>query len=183
MDLSFLDQLDQPVPRPTHPAALCVDELLKSCSITRGRSSGPGGQHRNKVETHITIVHEPSQIDAQAGERRIAKENQSVAIRRLRLKLAMGVRIEVPNGEIRSKLWKSRCVNNRIVCNPSHADYPSLLAEALDVVDACGLDVKKASVRLACSSTQLIRFIADHAPALEMLNQAREVRGMHKLKA
>ncbi len=183
MPKDFLDQLDQPADRPTHPAAFDVETLLKDCTITRGRASGPGGQHRNKIETHITIVHNPTGISAQAGERRLAKENQSVAIRRLRLKLAMGVRIEVPAGDIRSPLWRTRCVKNRIVCNPKHADYPSLLAEALDVIEACGFDVKKASVRLACSTTQLIRFIADHRPALDQLNQSREDRGLHKLKA
>ncbi len=180
MDFDFLDQ---PVDRPIHPAALDVETLLKDCTISRGRASGPGGQHRNKVETHITVVHNPSGIDAQAGERRLAKENQSVAIRRLRLKLAMEIRIEVPAGEIRSQLWKSRCIKNRIVCNPKHADYPSLLAEALDVIEACGFDLKKASARLECSTTQLIRLIGDHRPALEQLNQSREDRGLHRLKA
>ncbi len=179
MDFDFLDQ---PVDRPIHPAALDKEMLLKDCTITRGRASGPGGQHRNKVETHITVLHKPSGIDAQAGERRLAKENQSVAIRRLRLKLAMGIRVEVPNGDIRSALWKTRCVKKRIVCNPKHRDYPSLLAEALDVIEACGFDVKRAAARLECSTTQLIRLIGEHRPALEQLNQSREDRGLHRLK-
>ena len=182
MGMDFLEKLDQPVQRPVHPAALATDELLKECSMTRGRASGPGGQHRNKVETHITITHTPSGIDAQAGERRLAKENQSVAIRRLRQKLAMQIRVEVPAGEIRSELWRRRCVKKRIVCNPKHTDYPSLLAEALDVIDASGFDLKKAATRLECSTTQLLRFVADHPPALEMLNQSREDRGLRRLK-
>jgi len=182
MGSDFLDQLDQPVERPIHPAALEMDSLLKECTVSRGRASGPGGQHRNKVETHITITHTPSGIDAQAGERRLAKENQRVAIRRLRLKLAMGVRIEVPTGDIRSKLWRQRCKKNKIVCSPKHADYPSLLAEALDVIEACGFDLKKASTRLECSSTQLLRFIADHPPALEQLNQSRQDHGLRRLR-
>lgn len=181
--MDFIDKLDQPVSRPTHPAAYDKEKLLRECSVTRGRASGPGGQHRNKVETHITIVHDPSGIDAQAGERRLAKENLSVAIRRLRLKLAMGVRIDVPAGDIRSELWRRRCVKKRIVCSPKHADYSSLLAEAFDVIDACGFDVKKAAVRLECSSTQLIRFIAEHPPAFERLNQSREDHGLHRLRA
>ena len=183
MDLNFLDQLDRPVERPVHPAALDIETLLKHCKITKGRASGPGGQHRNKVETHITITHTPTGIDAQAGERRLVRENQRVAIRRLRLRLAMGVRLDVPNGDIRSKLWRQRCVKKRIVCNPKHADYPSLLAEALDVIEACCDDVKKASIRLECSSTQLIRLLADHPPALEQLNKSRQVQGLRKLNA
>ncbi len=183
MDGDFLDFLDQPVERQPHPASYESERLMKECTLTRGRASGPGGQHRNKVETHITIVHNPSGIDAQAGERRLAKENQSVALRRLRLKLAMGIRIEVPAGEIQSALWKTRCVKGRIVCNPKHTDFPSLLAEALDVIEACGLDVKKAGLRLGCSTTQLVRLIAEHRPAFEQLNQSREDRGFHRLKA
>ncbi|MDF1809152.1 MAG: peptide chain release factor-like protein [Phycisphaerales bacterium] len=180
--MDFLEHLDRPVERPIHPAALSKDELLKECTITRGRASGPGGQHRNKVETHITVIHDPSGIEAQAGERRLAKENQSVAIRRLRLKLAMGVRVEVPPGDIRSELWRRRCVKNRIVCNPKHEDYPSMLAEVFDLIDDSGFDIKPAAIRLECSSTQLLRFVADHPPAFEQLNQSREDRGLRRLK-
>ena len=183
MSKDFPEQLGQPVQRPTHPAALDTEVLLKVCTITRGRASGPGGQHRNKVETHITVEHKPSGIDAQAGERRLAKENKSVAIRRLRLRLAMGIRLDVPAGDIRSTLWKTRCVKRRIVCNPKHTDFPSLLAEALDVIEACGLDVKKASARLECSTTQLVRFVADHRPSFDQLNQSREDHGLHRFRA
>ncbi len=180
----YLDSLlnEKPVNRPTHPAALDEESLLKDCTITRGRSLGPGGQHRNKVETHITIEHVPSGIDAQAGERRLAKENQAVAIRRLRHKIAMNLRIDVPAGDIRSELWKQRCVKKRIVCSSKHWDYPSLLAEAFDVIDACNFDMKKAAARLGCSGTQLNRFIGDHPPAFEKLNQSREDRGLHRLR-
>ncbi|MGV6815074.1 MAG: peptide chain release factor family protein [Phycisphaerales bacterium] len=182
MGMDFLDQLDQPVERPVHPAVLDREALLKECVISRGRASGPGGQHRNKVETHITITHQPTGIEAQAGERRLAKENQGVAIRRLRLKLAMGVRVEVPAGDIRSELWRRRCVKKRIVCNPMHYDFPSLLAEALDVIEVSGFDMKKAATRLECSASQLIRMVADHPPAFEQLNQSRQDRGLRRLR-
>ena len=183
----FFDQLDHSIDGDSigtgiHPAALDEASLLKVCVITRGRSSGPGGQHRNKVETHITVVHKPSGIDAQAGERRLAKENRSVAIRRLRLKLAMHLRTVVPAGEIRSDLWKQRCVKRRVACNPKHWAYPALLAEALDVIHASALDMKAAAARLECSTTQLTRLIADHRPAFEMLNQSREDQGFHRLR-
>jgi hypothetical protein len=182
MDFSFLDKLDEPVERPQHPASLEPDALMRECTLTRGRASGPGGQHRNKVETHITIVHEPTGIEAQAGERRLAKENQRVAVRRLRLNLATAHRVIVPEGEIRSALWKSRCKNKKIVCSVRHADFPSMLAEALDVIDACGYDTRKAAVRLQCSGSQLVRLLADHPPALAKFNDERRLRSMRPLK-
>lgn len=182
MDFSFLDNLDKPVERPIHPAALDLDALMKQCTLTRGRTSGPGGQHRNKVETHITIVHDPTGIEGQAGERRLAKENQRVAIKRLRLNLATAHRVLVPDGEIRSELWKSRCKNRKIVCAVRHDDFPSMLAEAMDVLEACGYDTRKASVRLQCSGSQLVRLLGDHPPALAKFNDERRLRSMRQLK-
>lgn len=173
---------EQPVERPTHPAALADDELLAQCETTRSRTGGPGGQHRNKVETAVTLTHQPTGISATASERRSVRENRPVAIRRLRLALATEHRVAVPVGEIRSALWKERCQGTRVVVNPKHHDYPALLAEALDVIDACGYDTAKASKRLACTASQLCRLIRHHPPAWVALNKARESRGFRVLR-
>jgi hypothetical protein len=166
-----------------HPSTIPEDELLKQCSLSKGRSSGPGGQHRNKVETKVTLVHNPTGIEAHASERRSAEENRRVALRRLRLALATKLRGGVGAGDVRSELWKSRCTpEGRIVCNPDHRDYPALLAEALDVIEACALDVKKAAIRLCCSASQLIKLVKEHPPAMEEVNRGRERRGLHHLQ-
>ncbi|MBM4109202.1 MAG: peptide chain release factor-like protein [Phycisphaerae bacterium] len=169
--------------RPIHPAALPDDELLKDVEESRSRASGPGGQHRNKVETRATLVHTPTGVSAQAGERRSLQENRKVALFRLRLALATQVRRAVAPGDARSALWRSRCdaATGRIACNPEHHDFPALLAEALDHVWSCGLDVKKAAARLACSASQLVKLIKDHPHALFELNRARAEHGMHAL--
>jgi hypothetical protein len=166
----------------THPAALQDDELLRQCEWGRSRGSGPGGQHRNKVETKVTIVHPATGIEAQAGERRSAAENKRVALTRLRLLLATRVRTPVPEGDARSELWRSRCSGGRIVCNPGHRDYPALLAEALDMVESCGQDVRRAAMRLGCTPTQLVKLIREHAPAFEAMNRARAGAGMTTLR-
>jgi hypothetical protein len=79
-----------------HPACLDDDALLAQCTITAGRSGGPGGQNRNKVATLITIAHKPTGHAAHAGERRSQLENKQVALRRLRLILATHVRVAAP---------------------------------------------------------------------------------------
>ena len=56
-----------------------------------------------------------------------------------------------------------------------------MLSEALDAVDAKEYDIPKAAAALACSSSQLIRFVARIPEALEWLNAQRQARGMHKL--
>ncbi|MBX3323404.1 MAG: peptide chain release factor-like protein [Phycisphaeraceae bacterium] len=173
---------DAPVQRPVHPASLPIEELLRACSITTRRSGGPGGQRRNKVETAIELLHTPTGIAAAASERRSVNENRPVAVRRLRLALATEIRMAVPSGEIRSDLWRARCRNGRIVCNPLHWDYPSLLAEALDVLEACGYDSAKAAIRLECTTSQLHKLIQNQPPAWAKLNQERVRHGMHSLK-
>ena len=46
-----------PESQPPHPCDLQLEDLLARCQVTRTRGSGPGGQHRNKVETAIVIKH------------------------------------------------------------------------------------------------------------------------------
>ncbi len=180
MDLGILDK---PADRPLHPAMLDEAELLKSVTMERGRSGGPGGQHRNKNETAVTLTHEPTGISAQAGERRYAEINRQMALRRLRLRLAVEHRVELPAGDVRSEMWRERCRKRRIACSERHGDFPAMMAEALDVIAASGWDQKQAAVRLDVSATQLIRFVATHAPALVMWNEQRERRGMGTLRA
>lgn len=166
----------------SHPAALEEAELLRQCEKERSRSGGPGGQHRNKVETMVSLTHTPTGVEAHAGERRSVRENMPVAVRRLRLALAVRVRCPVPLGEARSALWLSRTRGGRIVCSVEHRDYPAMLAEALDMVGACGLDAKKAALRLGVTPTQLVRFVGDHPPALEWWNAGRLAAGEHPLR-
>ena len=169
------------VPRP-HPASLDDDALLGQCTIGKGRSGGPGGQHRNKVETTVFITHKPTGLESHAGERRSAGENRSEAIFRIRLRLAVGVRSIVPAGDARSDLWKSRVSKGRIACSPRHRDYPSMLAEAMDMLAACGWNEKTAAVRLECTPTQLIGLVRTHAPALVRVNDERGKKKLHALR-
>lgn len=172
-----------PVPRP-HPATLDDDALLRVCHVGRGRASGPGGQHRNKVETLVELTHEPTGVHVHAGERRSAQQNKHVATFRLRLALAVRCRAPVPLGEARSELWLSRCPDaggGRIACNAEHRDYPSLVAEALDVLWACSMETGRCAARLCCTPSQLVKLLQDHPPAIVWVNQQRAERGLHAL--
>ncbi len=63
------------------------ETLEAEVQITFVRAGGPGGQHRNKTETGVRIVHPPSGITVQATERRSQLQNKELAFERLIEKL------------------------------------------------------------------------------------------------
>lgn len=157
---------------------------MKGCEVVRGRASGPGGQNRNKVETHVEIRHVATGIIGQAGERRSQEENRKVAVRRLRLALAVGVREPVARGEVRSEAWMRHAEegSGRIRCSEKSPDFPVLLAEALDVLAECGWEPSEAGIRLGVTGSQLFRLVGRHAPARELVNAERRARGLRVLR-
>jgi hypothetical protein len=166
---------------PRHPATASDSELLAACEVRRLRRSGPGGQNRNKVETAVQLVHRPTGLVAEANERRSQAENQRVALRRLRLALAVGVRTDCPVGAPPSALWQSRCQRGRLTINPRHADFAPLLAETLDCLAAFDWDCGPAAERLRCTASQLVKLLGFEPRALAALNSARTERGLRPL--
>ena len=63
------------------------EALLAQCEVQVHRAGGPGGQHRNKVETAIRLVHGPSGVTAEGKDQRSKTQNLSAALGRLREKL------------------------------------------------------------------------------------------------
>jgi hypothetical protein len=167
---------------PAHPAALSPDELLKQCDIRFLRRSGPGGQHRNKVSTAVALVHRPTGVQAEASERRSQAENRTESIFRLRVNLALAIRGNCELGSMPSALWQSRLGGGRIDLSPTHDDFPSLLAEAIDVLAENEYDPRPASQRLDCSASQLIKLLKKEPRAIALVNEERRRRGLHSLR-
>jgi hypothetical protein len=117
------------------------------------------------VETAVVITHTPSGLRAEANETRSQAENQRWAIHRLRVNLALLVRTTPLTGG--GQLWQSRVRGDKIRVSESHADFPALLAAALNQIAAANHDLKSASATLAISTTQV--------------NAARIALGLHPL--
>jgi hypothetical protein len=165
-----------------HPSALEPQSLLRDCSERRTRRSGPGGQHRNKVETAVVLRHEPTGIDAEGNERRSQAENRQVALFRLRVRLAVEFRTVRPPDQVPSELWRSRCLAGRISVNPTHSDFPAMLAEAMDVLAMCEFDFPAAATALTCTGSQLLKLLKDERSAFERLTRERDSRGLPRLR-
>ena len=73
--------------------------LKKQVTLETYRSSGPGGQRKNKVETAVRLKHLPSGITVVATEHRSQAENRRLAFERLRkrlMKLNRPIRRRIP---------------------------------------------------------------------------------------
>ena len=58
--------------------------LLSECTVTYFRSSGPGGQHKNKTYTAVRLYHRPTGIVCIGKRSRSQSQNRTDALRRLR---------------------------------------------------------------------------------------------------
>jgi protein subunit release factor B len=59
------------------------EALERDSEVSFFVAGGPGGQHRNKVETGVRLLHRPSGIVVSASERRSQAANRDVAFERL----------------------------------------------------------------------------------------------------
>ncbi|MBT4768135.1 MAG: peptide chain release factor-like protein [Phycisphaerae bacterium] len=179
----------KPQPRPpimvkgVHPSTLDETSLRRECEETFGRQRGPGGQHRNRRDSAVHLQHMPTGVEIIAAERRSQADNRRVAWRRLRLKLARAVRRRVDTNNYQcSELWEERRQGNKIPVSPTHKDYPPLLSEAMDVIEARAWDVAGAAGTLHVTMSQLVRLIRHDAGAFERVNRGRAARGWHLLR-
>lgn len=63
-------------------------ELEKDCTVTPYKSSGPGGQKKNKTESSVRVVHVPTGLTRVATESRSQSANRLRALDRIREALA-----------------------------------------------------------------------------------------------
>lgn len=69
------------------PETVSID--IKDIAIQAYKSSGPGGQHRNKVETAIRVIHKPSGIIVTAADSKSKMQNKKHALEKLNKKLTL----------------------------------------------------------------------------------------------
>jgi protein subunit release factor B len=64
-----------------------LNALKKQVVVETFRSSGPGGQRKNKTETSVRLKHLPTGITISATEHRLQSQNLKLAFERLRERL------------------------------------------------------------------------------------------------
>ncbi len=166
--------------------ALKLDDqqLLAECEVHTFRASGPGGQHRDKVESAVRIRHVPTGVEAVACDSRVQQENRRIALRRLREAVALQVRVPEtdPAAELTDECRRMIRQGRRIRLRESNPAYPVLAAAMLDSLQLCSGRVADAARLLGCSTHHFTQFLADHPRLWQAANQLRSRLGLSTLR-
>ena len=173
--------LGAPAPFRRHPASLAAGDLLTLCEVTTGRAGGPGGQHRNKVETRVVVTHAPTGAIGEGSETRSQARNRDAAVHRLRVNLALSLRGDGLADPLARDVVGRRAKNGLKIAG-THRDWPTVLAAALDECALERWDVRAAAARLGVSASRLVRALKTEPRALTLLNDRRTDLGLRPLK-
>src|SRR5215510_9879388 len=72
------------------------ESLERDCDLEFFIAGGPGGQHRNKVETGVRLTHRPTGTVVTATERRSQSANRDAAYERMAERLEEMQRVRKP---------------------------------------------------------------------------------------
>lgn len=173
-----------------HPAQKSLEKLELEVKYEATRSTGPGGQHRNRVATAIRVTHLPTGVSAMGTERRSQLENKKMALYRLRHKLALTHRSAINDDDLcspaaytPSEAWARRLKGQKIKVSVTHDAFPALLAEVLDRLYVDLDDIGETASAFGVSNSQLIKFLASDRHALHQLNERRKKNGQKPFRS
>lgn len=152
--------------------------LLATCRVEVFRASGPGGQHTNRTESAVRLTHGATGTVAQAQDHRERARNQSDALRRLRLRLALVLR----GGSERT--WLDRHRQGRQLRLGAHAqDYHLVVAVVLDALERHAGSLGAAAQDLAVSSSQIAKLLTADKEVQAAANALRARHGQGAIHA
>ena len=155
---------------------LSLDELKSQCEVRGFQGSGPGGQHRNKTNTGVLLIHRESNLEIRCCEDRSASVNRTLALQRLRLSLAVKLRQAPPE----TPAFPFPGTNGHVqTVNPGFA---RLIADVLDRVEASGGEVKPAAVAWGISASALVKLLFQEKAVIEEVQALRKRHGKGPLK-
>lgn len=168
------------------------DALLTQCEVDLYRASGPGGQKRNKTSSAVRLRHQATGLMVTAVEERSQHANRARALRRLRLAIALHVRTPVevaagadgaaaqdpPGATVRAAL----APDGRIAVGRRDERYLFVVADVLDLMEACGGRVSEVAERVGTSTAHVVKFLQSEPKLWERVNQMRAAGGLKPLR-
>ncbi|XP_039682707.1 peptide chain release factor 1 isoform X2 [Medicago truncatula] len=171
---------------------LTDDDLMRQCEMGTFKTSGPGGQHRNKRESAVRLKHLPTGIIAQAGEDRSQHMNRASAIKRLRSLIALKVRKTVdldaysPPRELLQILPPKSSIRGSDIgsqIGPNNPKFAMGMQALLDLIFAVDGSVSDAAKYLGLSTGALSRLILSDDSLRKEVNDLRASKNFHIIQS
>ncbi len=169
----------------TRDAWLALDDkaLLNQCEVDTYRSSGPGGQKRNKTDSAVRLRHLPTGLIVIAPESRSQHENRARAVRRMRIAFALFVRVQIEADSFTPGPILAECIRKgKLRVGKRDLRYGPVVAEVLDLIAACEVQVSTAAARLGITTAGLVSFIQNDPKLADRVNQMRTQKGLKRLR-
>ena len=149
------------------------DELLAGCEQEFRKARGHGGQKVKNTSCAVRLTHRVTGLCVTADSSRSQHENRLHALSKLRREIAFGLREALPTDG-----------GYELLPEPSVRNAQRLLwsAHVLDVLAACGWELKPAAGKLNTSVSRLTRTLYQDPDLWQILNRRRAELGLHPLK-
>lgn len=173
---------------PRDDILLSDEELVARCDVHTYKSSGPGGQHRNKVSSAVRLKHRASGVSAHGDDSRSQHQNKAMAIRRLRMNMACSLRREIdlqspPPPMVKDRLFVARGGDakgaTRFAIGSKDAAFWPVAAWVLDLLEAVEGRVSDAAAVVGVSTANLTKVLQQER---HLLSAVQEIRKRHGLK-
>lgn len=160
------------------------EDLLGQCRVENTRGSGPGGQHRNKTETGVRLLHLPTGCTGEAFERRSRHQNLQNALLRLRQAIALDVRRPVDTYGYGPPPSLAAILPGHPggALGPANPRYWAGLQHLLDLFVALNCSVGDTAALLGLSTGALSRVLLRSPEGMARVNSLRAARGLHPLR-
>eukprot|EP00252_Welwitschia_mirabilis_P026574 TRINITY_DN8768_c0_g1_i1.p1 TRINITY_DN8768_c0_g1~~TRINITY_DN8768_c0_g1_i1.p1 ORF type:complete len:224 (-),score=29.78 TRINITY_DN8768_c0_g1_i1:367-1038(-) len=175
----------------TNYLKLTDEQLMQQCQMDTFKSTGPGGQHRNKTESAVRLKHIPTGIIANGTEDRSQHKNRAKALIRLRKLIALKVRNSVelneykPPPELIQILPANASIRGDTISQkigPNNPKFVLGVQALLDLLVAVDCSVSEAAKLLGLSTGALSRLILSDDALRIRVNELRSMKGLKPLK-
>ena len=151
-------------------AMLTADDsdLLRECEFIMQKGTGNGGQKINKTSSAVRLRHRQTGIAVSANEERSQSRNRHIALKKLRIEIAMRVHAD-PSGTDFSPLP-----------SPSPGNHARLIlwtAALFDRLAASGFDLSRTAELCGVSVSQLERAMRNYPQVWRRWSEAKRQKG------
>jgi hypothetical protein len=175
---------------------LALDDaaLLAQCDLHTYRSSGPGGQHRNKVSSAVRLRHQATGITAHGDDSRSQHENKALAIKRLRMNFSLQLRHPIDKASDEVPAVLRECIfapRGKAVIAPSlkrlqigrkDQRFWPVAAAMLDILEAFEGRISEAAAWIGVSTSNFVSTLQDDRHLLAAAQAIRKARGLPPIK-